>query len=55
MAKSNYFSNTHALQTRRTIDGVRSSVAYCSKVGMFGRHERSDALPAKPARIEARF
>ena len=28
MAKSNYFSNTHALQTCPTIDGVRSLVAY---------------------------
>jgi len=26
-----------------------------SKVGMFERHERSDALPTKPDRIEARF
>ena len=28
MAKSNYFSSTHTLQTRPTIDGVQSSVAY---------------------------
>ena len=28
MAKSNYFSNTHALQTCLTINGVRSLVAY---------------------------
>jgi len=30
MAKSNYFSNTHALQTRPTINGIRSLVAYCN-------------------------
>ena len=28
MAKSNYFSNTHTLQTCPTIDGVQFSVAY---------------------------
>ena len=28
MAKSNYFSNTHTFQTRPTIDGFQSSVAY---------------------------
>ena len=28
MAISNYFSNTHILQTHPTIDGVQSSVAY---------------------------
>ena len=31
MVKSNYFSNTHALQTRPKIDGVRSSVAYSTQ------------------------
>ena len=32
MAKSNYFTNTHALQTRPTIEGVRSTVAYSTRL-----------------------